>query len=286
MNPWRAIDRDHRDLLGEGPVWSVDTGTLFWVDIVGCRLWSMRLADEHCQSWVMPEKICWVAERRTGDGLVAGFKSGVGLLHLDPLRITMKLRPEPERTGNRLNDAKVDAHGCIWFGSKHDEDAEASGAFYRMTGDFAAQRVDDGYAVANGPAFSPDGRHVYHTDSGRREIYRFALSADGALAPRETFIRFEEKWGYPDGMTVDAQGCLWVAHWGGGCVSRFDPDGRMMRSVHLPATNVTSCTFAGTALDRMFVTTSAEGMAHEPLAGALFEIDPGVCGIAPFKFAG
>lgn len=286
MNPWRAIRRDHRDLLGEGPLWSADTGTVFWVDIAGCRLWAMRLADEHCQSWAMPEKICWVAERRTCGGLVAGFKSGIGLVQLDPLTIAIKLRPEPERPGNRLNDAKVDAQGCIWFGSKHDDDAEASGAFYRMTADFAAQRVDDGYEVANGPAFSPDGGHVYHTDSGRRLVYRFAVNADGTLSGRETFIRFEDEWGYPDGMTVDAQGCLWIAHWGGARVSRFDPDGRMMHSIPLPASHITSCTFAGDALDRMFVTSSAEGMAHEPLAGALFEVDPGVRGLAAHKFAG
>ncbi len=286
MTNWRAIERDGRDQLGEGPLWSADSGMLHWVDIVGCRLWSMRLADERTQVRAMPEKICWVAERRNGAGLVAGFKSGIGLVELDPFGIEMKLAPEADRPGNRLNDAKVDALGRIWFGSKHDADMDASGAFYRLDADFTAHRFDDGYMVANGPSFSPDGSLLYHTDSGRRCIYRFALRDDATLGPREVFISFEPEWGYPDGMTTDAEGCLWVAHWGGARVSRFDPDGRMMHSVSLPATNITSCTFAGEGLDRMFVTSSAEGLEHEPMAGALFEIDPGVKGLPTAKFAG
>jgi xylono-1,5-lactonase len=279
------VERNERDELGEGPTWCPDGNRLLWVDIFGQRLWSLSLADGRIASWTMAERICWVVESRAHAGLLAGFKSGVAELHLDPVRIEPLLAPEPERPDNRLNDAKVDGTGRLWFGSKDDRDLEASGALYSLAGGELI-RHDDGYQVTNGPAFSPDRRFLYHTDSGRGIVYRFGLTAAGSLGPREEFIRFEEEWGFPDGMTTDADGCLWIAHWGGGRVSRFDPDGQLVRSVYLPATNITSCAFADENLDRMFVTSASLGTTGEPHAGALFEIDPGVKGLAPTPFAG
>ncbi|MEH3106856.1 MAG: SMP-30/gluconolactonase/LRE family protein [Sphingomonas fennica] len=282
----RVVDRGTRDVLGEGPMWSAARGCLFWVDIVGRRLSSLRLADGQVTDWAMPEPIGWVVERAGRTDLLAGFRSGIAALALDPVAIEPLHAPEADSPHNRLNDAKVDAAGRLWFGSKDDRDKEASGAFYRLDPGGSPVRVDDGYQVTNGPCFSPDGGTLYHSDSGRRLIYRFALRPDGSLGPRETFVAFEEEWGYPDGMTVDADGHLWVAHWGGGRVTRFDPAGRPVRAIALPATNITSCTFAGDALDRMFVTSAALGAEGEALAGALFEIDPGVIGLPTNAFAG
>ena len=140
--------------------------------------------------------------------------------------------------------------------------------------------------MANGPAFSLDGRTLYHTDSGVRTIYAFDLAADGSLAGKREFVRFREDWGFPDGMTTDAEGCLWVAHWAGARISRFDPAGALIRSIALPASNITSIAFAGPGLDRMFVTSSTIGREDEPEAGSLFELDPGVRGVPPRAFAG
>jgi len=120
----------------------------------------------------------------------------------------------------------------------------------------------------------------------RRIIYRFDLDEDGSLHNKAPFIHFADDWGLPDGMTVDAEGYLWVAHWDGGRVSRFDPDGGFVRAVFLPASRVTSCTFAGPALDRLFVTSARDCREHEPLAGALFELAPGVAGLPAGAFAG
>ncbi len=286
MTNYRIVARAERDVLGEGPHWSVRSGTLFWVDIVGQRLWSLTLADDRLRSWAMPEKICWVVEQAGSADLLAGFKSGVADVSLDPFVIRPRLSPEPARPHNRLNDAKVDPTGRLWFGSKDDRDQEASGALYSLDSSGRVRRHDDGYQVTNGPAFSPEGDWLYHTDSGRGLVYRFPLGADGMLGERSIFIQFEQGWGAPDGMTTDAEGYLWIAHWGGGRVSRFDPNGQLDRSIALPATNITSCTFAGPRLDRMFVTSASLKTDGGEMQGVLFEIEPGVTGLAPIAFAG
>lgn len=281
MDSHIIIPRTVVDQLGEGPTWSTSTGRVYWVDIVGQAVNTLDLTTQEVRRWPMPEPIGWVVERRDHKGFLAGFKSGIVELTLDPLNIRPFLSPEPDRPGNRLNDAKVDAAGRLWFGSKHDADQANSGALYRLDTDHRLTRVDDGYAVTNGPTFSPDGRYLYHNDSGRRLVYRFPVAADGTLGTRDVLITFEESWGYPDGMTTDAEGWLWIAHWGAGRISRFDPTGRLVRSHALPATNITSCTFAGTDMDRLFVTSAAIDSAGGPHDGALFEIDPGVSGLRP-----
>jgi sugar lactone lactonase YvrE len=143
--------------------------------------------------------------------------------------------------------------------------------------------MDSGYHVAKGPAISPDGRWLFHTNTILREVYRFALHEDGTLGERALWLRFEDHWGTPDGMTFDADGGLWIAHWGGSRVSRFDPDAQLERAITLPASQITSMAFAGEALDRLFVTSAGKGV-DEPHGGALFEVDPGVRGLAPHRF--
>ncbi|MFT3727927.1 MAG: SMP-30/gluconolactonase/LRE family protein [Terricaulis sp.] len=282
---WRCVWRAET-LLGEGPIYDRRDNALYFVDIKRPRLNRFALDQNRCSSWEMPEPIGWVAPRANEKGFVAGFKSGFALLDLDPFAITAIGAPEPERPGNRLNDAKVDHQGRLWAGSMDDDERAQSGALYRLDADFSWRRMDDGYGVANGPAFSPAGDILYHADSAKRIIYSFALSADGALGPRRTFVQFPDDWGYPDGMTTDAQGGLWVAHWDGGRISRFHPDGALDRSIALPVSRPTSCAFASDRLERLFVTSARLGCEHEPLAGGLFELDVGATGSAVAAFAG
>lgn len=277
------VSRARRDLLGEGPLWSVSQDALFWVDILGKRLNRLALADGAVAEWSLPEMTGWVIERRDAEGFVAGMQSGVKLLTLNPLAVTRfaDLPDEPE--DNRMNDAKADAGGRIWAGTMPVGGNRPTGSFYRIDPDATVTRVDSGYTVANGPAIDPAGTTLYHTDSGKGRVYRFALNDDGTLGPRELFVQFERDWGSPDGMTFDADGGLWIAHWGGARVSRFDPDGRVERAIPLPASQITSMAFAGPSLDRMFVTSAADGVDEE-LGGALFEVDAGVRGVAPHRF--
>ncbi len=283
---YRVIDRATRDALGEGPVWSARRGALYWVDILAPALHSLDLAGGTVSTWNMPEKIGWAVECARDDGFIIGLKSGFARLDPDTLRIEPIGHPEPDRPGNRLNDAKVDAKGRIWAGTMDDREIASSGALYRLDPNLAWTRHDEGYRVTNGPTFSPDGATLYHTDSLARTVFAFDLSDTGALTNKRIFLRFEDSWGYPDGMCTDAEGGIWIAHWGGGRVSRFSADGRLDRSIVLPASQVTSCAFGGAGLDRMFVTSAAVGVEDEPLAGALFEVEPGTRGIAPHLFAG
>jgi len=281
---WRIIARDRCDLLGEGPMWSDRDNAVYWVDILGQRVNRLCLASDQVASWLMPEMIGWVIERAQVEGFIAGFASGFAALILDPLRIAPIADPQPGHPANRMNDAKADSKGRIFAGTKA-EDGQASGALFRLDPDLRVAEVDSGYAIANGPAISPDGALMYHTDSALNRIFRLPIAEDGTLGPRELFLEFPPEWGSPDGMTIDAEGGLWVAHWGGARVSRFWPDGSLDRAIALPASQITSCTFAGPDLDRMFVTSAADGVDEE-WAGQLFEVDPGVKGLPTLRFGG
>jgi D-xylonolactonase len=273
-------------ILGEGPTWSARERAVYWVDVKGKALHRHSLAGEERRSWTMPDMIGWVVERRDRPGFIAGMRTGFAELTLDPLTILPIGEPEPHLPGNRFNDGKADAAGRIWAGTMDNAEKEASGAFYRLDQDLRWTCVDQGYLVPNGPTFSSNGRALFHVDSALRTIYRFDLDEAGELSGKRVHIRFEKQWGYPDGLTTDADGCLWIACWGGAQVARFDPDGRLMRHIPMPVAQPTSCVFAGENLDRMFVTSAAIGTSGDPLAGALFEIDPEVRGLPINSFAG
>ncbi|HEX7877052.1 MAG TPA: SMP-30/gluconolactonase/LRE family protein [Sphingobium sp.] len=285
MVEWRKIDRDARDTLGEGTLWSARDNAVYWVDILAPALNRLSLADGRIDRWAMPEPLGWVAERKSG-GFVAGFQSGFAQLTLDPLTITPIGDPEPDLPGNRMNDGKADADGRIWCGTMDMAEEQDSGALYRLDPDGRWTMMDSGYGVTNGPAFSPCGRWLYHSDTMRRTMYRFARTSDGGIADRQPFIQFAQEDGYPDGMTVDAEGHVWVAHWGGGRISRFTPEGKLDRAIPLPARQVTNITFAGPDLDRMFVSSAAIGLPETEYDGAFFEVDAGVRGLPTHLFAG
>jgi xylono-1,5-lactonase len=282
----RVIPRESKDILGEGPIWSPTRNAIFWVDIYGQRLNRLELEAETFTSWPVPERIGWVLEREGRDDFIAGLKSGFATLSLDPFSIVPVGNPEPDRPENRLNDGKTDSEGRIWAGSMDDNEIAATGALYRLDPDLRWSRHDDGYRVTNGPAFSPDGRTMYHTDSLLGTVFAFDLTESGELHNKRVFVQFEAAWGYPDGMTTDSHGGIWIAHWGAARISRFRPDGSFDRSIPIPASNVTSVVFAGAGLDRMFVTTAARGCDGEPLAGSLFEVNAGARGCPPRPFAG
>ncbi len=275
-----------RATLGEGPVWSERQNAVFWVDILGRQVMRLSLADGAVTRWDMPAPIGWLVERESKPGFIAGFASGFAELDLEPLAIRPIADPEPDLPTNRMNDAKADPKGRIWAGTMPFSCEGDVGAFYRLDPDLSWTCVDKPYCIPNGPAIAPDGTWLLHTDTARGTIYRYAINDDGSLAPRTEFLRFEDDWGSPDGMTFDAEGHLWVGHWGTGQLSRFDPAGKRERFLRLPASQITSCTFAGPDLSRMFVTSAADGRDDEPHAGALFEVDPGVRGLPTLRFGG
>lgn len=283
---FKVVSNQHCQ-LGEGALWSARENAVYWVDILSPTLYRYALATEQVSSWSMPEKIGWVVERRDRPGFIAGLQSGFVELTVDPVVCKPIVNPETHLPDNRMNDAAVDRFGCIWAGTMDCDFRTACGSLYRLDAQFNVTQLDTDYLITNGPAFSPNHEFMYHTDTGLGVIYRFDFSVEGNISGKTEFIKFPEAWGSPDGMAVDAEGGLWVAHFGGGCVSRFKPDGSLDRRIVLPASQITKCAFGGENLDRLFVTSAAVGKSDEPLAGALFEIDPqGVRGLAPNLFAG
>ncbi len=281
-----SVAAETRDRVGEGPVWLASENALYWVDVLGPAINRILPEDGQLQRWAMPEPISFIVPRRNHCGFIAGFKSGFYTLRLDPFARVAIGDPEPHLPDNRLNDGKADAAGRLWAGSMAMAGDTSDGTLYRLDPNHRWCAIDSGYRVANGPAFSPAQDFFYHADSPRRIVYRFALDSDGVLHDKTTFIKFPDDWGYPDGMTVDADGFLWIAHWDGARISRFSPDGSLDRSILLPASRITSCVFAGPGLDRLFVTSAREDRDDEPLAGALFEIAPGVAGLPQGSFIG
>ena len=273
MPAWQKIERDCSDRLGEGTLWSARDNALYWTDILAPALNRLDLSSGKISRWAMPEPLGWVVER-AGGGFIAGFRSGFATLSLDPVRMDIFADPEPHLPNNRANDGKADAAGAIWCGTMDGDCEGEAGSLYRIDADRSFTRMDGGYGITNGPAFSPDGKWLYHTDTAKGVIYRFAR--DGSqISQKQEFIRFGDSDGAPDGMTCDAAGYLWVAHWGGSKVSRFAPDASLDRTVHLPASQVTNLAFAGPELDRLFVTSAADGLPDSEYDGALFEVDPG-----------
>jgi xylono-1,5-lactonase len=286
MSDVEVIERGGvRDILGEGLYWSDREGAVYWTDILAPALNRLMLATGEVRRWPMPERIGWVIEREQAPGLIAGFESGFAALTLDPIEVTPIARPEPHPPGNRSNDAKADPWGRIWAGSMQVEPRQPEGHLFRLDPDGTVVLADSGYTIANGPAISPDGKWLLHTDTAAKRIYRFALDERG-VSDKQLFLRFLPDWGNPDGMTFDAEGGLWVACWGGSQVVRFDTQGRLERSITLPASQITNVCFAGPELDQMFITSAADGKPDERHAGALFRVDAGVTGLAPHRFGG
>ncbi len=271
--------------LGESATWDDRAERLWWVDIRGRRLHRMDEAGSDRRSWGLPQEPGCLALTDEPAGILLGLRTGVFSFAPETGRLELLAVPEEHRADHRLNDGKVDPSGRLWFGTMHVGERSAEGALYVMDRSGRALRVDAPYTVPNGPAFSADGRIMYCADSPARTIYSFQLD-DGIVQKRE-FVCFAEDEGYPDGMTVDAEGCLWVAHWGGGCVSRFAPDGQRLGRIQVPTEKVTSCAFGGADMRTLFITTGGgSGVPGEGIAGGIFAASTPVAGMPSERVRG
>jgi xylono-1,5-lactonase len=272
-------------VLGEGPVWVARDNALWFVDVAGRRLHRYQPDGAKHSVWAAPEKVSFIVPTRDGSYL-AGLKSG--LHRFDPVSgsFTQIAAPEPHLPQNRLNDACVGPRGDLWFGSMHDAMTEPSGALYRLDLNGGITQLDSGYIVTNGPAFSPDAATFYHTDSTRRLVYAFDCGPNGSLSNKRVFVEIEKSAGFPDGTTVDAEGCVWVALWDGWAVRRYSPRAELLLSVPFPCAKVTKIAFGGHDNCMVYVTTAWEGLSAaereaQPLAGDLFGFRTAVPGLRP-----
>jgi len=196
---------------------------------------------------------------------------------------------ESDRPQNRLNDGAVGPDGALWFGSKNEPEDDATGAWYRWTGAGDPVRFDDGYVVTNGPAFSRDGRTLYHSDSVRRRVLARTVEPDGRVGENRVFAEIEMTAGYPDGLAVDSEDCVWVAMYAGWAVRRYDADGQLLGTNSLPCAHVTRPAFGGSDRQTVYLTTARNGLSEDerttqPQAGALFALRSPVPGTVPRSF--
>jgi len=264
--------------LGEGPVWW--NGRLWFADIKQQKIHRFDPSGE-TQSWAAPSPVGFLAPRANGH-FIAGTKAG--LYDFDPAggAFALLCAVEPDLPGNRLNDGAVDAQGRLWFGSMDDDERVATGRLYRLENSTLTV-MDEGYVITNGPAFSPDGRTLYHTDTLQKIIYAFDVEA-GDVRNKRIFIRIEDGAGYPDGCVVDAQGCLWTGMFAGWAVRRYSPQGALLQTIEFPVANVTKIAFGGDDLKTVYATTASKGLSPteletQPLAGGLFAFRADVPGL-------
>jgi sugar lactone lactonase YvrE len=273
--------------LGEGVFWDAARESLVWVDILGGAV--HELAGGVHRVHAAGTYVGMAAPRARGGWILAVRQ---GFAALDPDSGQVELLKRIEIPGTRMNDGNVDARGRLFAGTMLHSEEPNGGRLYRLDPDLSLSVVLDPVSISNGIDWSPDGRSVYYVDSGTRAIAQFEFDEEsGAWSNRRVFAQLEATDGYPDGLTVDREGGIWLAVWDGSQVRRYTPDGRIDRILKLPAPLVSSCGFGGPDLATLYITTARVGLSaneleERPLSGSLFACEPGVTGNARRPFIG
>ena len=285
---------DVRATLGEGLCWSPSSRSLWWVDILEHRLYRDIPATGAHEAWSFDETISAVAECAGGNGLAVSLRRGLALF--DPAtRALVRLdEPEREREGNRFNDGKCDTRGRFWGGTMDFACQAPTGALYRFDAAGRAQRaIDLGWIVTNGPTWTQDGRTMFVNDTVHRRVVAYAFDPEsGEVGASREWLALPEADGHPDGMTTDAAGRIWIAHWGGACVTCHDPaTAAELARIALPTAHITNVAFGGPDMTTLFISSakfelSDAQLAAQPLAGALFAVETDAAGLAANLFAG
>lgn len=277
--------------VAEGPVWDGSRDELLWVDIPRHLVQRFHPATGRLESVDVGQPVGAVAVREAG-GLVLAVRDGFALIDGDGGGPRLVREVEQHNADNRMNDGKCDASGRFWAGTMALDMTPGAGALYRLEPDLAVVPVLAPTSVSNGLAWSADDRTMYFVDSGTGNVDAFDYApASGAITRRRRIIEVARADGMPDGMTIDADGFLWIALWDGWCVRRYSPDGLLDTVVELPTAQITSCTFGGDDLGELYITSAAEGLSDrergdQPHAGAIFRVRPGVHGTPAALFAG
>jgi sugar lactone lactonase YvrE len=282
---------DCKNVLGEGAVWCPREQVLWWIDISSPTLWRFEPCSGRVEHWPLPKPPGSFALRKDG-GFLFAFRNGFATLEEPGGELNWRDVPGLVLGDERFNDGKADRAGRFWTGTLDRKLGAAIGQLYRVELGLRVTAMDRGFTISNGIGWSPDDRIMYFTDTPSRRIYRYDFdAASGRIANRRVFAEVEPGHGGPDGMTVDAEGCVWSAQFDRWCIHRYTPEGRLERSIRLPVQRPTTCMFGGPDLATLYVTSArmdlaADALAAQPHAGGLFALDPGVRGLPEPRFGG
>lgn len=284
---------DVQNVIGEGPIWHSQEQALYWVDFIeNHHIYRFYPQTGKSEQFDVGLPVTALGIRSCG-GLITTTQKGIAFWDPHTNEFNYGANPEADRPHIRFNDGAVDRQGRFWAGTLNDENPKApDGRLYRLDPDGSVHTMETGITVSNGIGWSPDGRTMYFTDTFRYTIYAYDFDpGTGAIENRRPFVEIPPQEGLPDGLTVDREGCVWSALWGGWKVVRFDPSGKVEREIKMPVQNPTSCAFGGDQLNDLYITSARLALSDEqkekqPWAGDLFRIKTEVRGIEEAKFAG
>jgi len=276
---------DAKATLGEGPAWDSKTQSLYWVDILQKKIYR----KEDCLAEL--DSFIGCLAPSTNRTLILGLHHAVSTFDIDSRRVHLLTSIDFEPTTNRINDGKCDPAGRFIFGTMDMNEKDPSGSLYSFDGK-QVTRLLDNIRISNGLAWSPDHKTFYYVDTPTREVKAFDYDlSTGRIANSRVVIYVPESLGFPDGMTSDMQGNLWIALWGGAQVTKWDPNaGQLLEQIPVPALQTSACVFGGANMNELYITSARVGMSETdlkkyPLSGGLFKVITNVVGMRTFKFS-
>lgn len=284
---------DHCCLLGEGPIWDSVNNRVLWVDIEKGELHQFYTENNRHIAFKVGQMIGAISLSKSGF-LVGALEHGFFKINLETQKLYPILDPEADLPENRFNDGKCDPTGRFWAGTMSVKNKNNAGKLYMLDANQSVSLKINDVTCSNGMAWSLDHDSFYYIDTGSQEVVAYDYENKTAtISNKRSIIKITAEEGYPDGMTIDSEGMLWIALWGGWQIRRYNPsNGKLLHQIQLPVSQVTSCTFGGENLEDLYITSAKTGLDKiqqlaQPLAGSLFVIRKcGYRGVPSFLYAG
>ena len=277
-----------KTILGEGTLWVPSHNSIYFVDIKKKKILILNIKNNKKRIIKIDKEIGFLAHIKE-DVFILGLQSELRIINLKNKKTIRSIPIEKDKPLNRINDGKTDPKGRLWFGTMDNPERNIkNGSLYCLDKKLNIHKVDTKYYITNGPAFI-DSVNFLHTDSRSKIIYKIKINKNYKIVKKSKFLKFSKKDGSPDGMTIDSKQNVWICHFGGACISVYNPKGKKIHKIDLDAKNITNCTFGGLQNNEIFVSTALKGMNKSEIkkykhSGSLFKIKTNIRGIQPKPF--
>jgi D-xylonolactonase len=277
-----------RCTLGEGTLWVSEHSSIYFVDIKKKKIFSFNIKNKKKKIFKVNKEIGFIAHIKDYI-FILGLQGELRIQNLKSKKILKSIKIEPNLKLNRINDGKTDPAGNLWFGTMDNLERKIEkGSLYKLDKNFKLIKVDKNYRITNGPAFI-DQHNFYHTDSPKKIIYKIKINKNNKIVSKKIFKKLSPEEGSPDGMTLDKNKNLWVAHFHGACVSVFNQKAKLIHRIQFPAKNITNCAFGGKNIKELYISTATKGMSKADLqnfrySGFFFSVKTNTRGVLQKKF--